>query len=90
MTQKRQITVDGVDYIVEFDTIEGDPGVIWVYDIHGKKIADAEWDYAAEQLFFSYFDDDGRMEDFDGASSDLFRKPPLEVAAWLVSTFPGV
>lgn len=89
-----QITVDGIDYSVEVQGLrdgatEGTPEVIWVNDVNGNRVADAEWDDAVEQLIYAYFDDDGRMEDHDGASSDLYRKGWREAAEWLVATFPG-
>lgn len=82
------LTSNGIDYRIEYECDGSDLYVMWVDDSAGNRVADAEWDSASESVFFAYFDDDGRMPDFDGASSDLYNKPWHEVAEWLIQTHP--
>lgn len=80
------ITVDGIDYSVE---VSHGNGVIRVYDIAGQLVADAEHDEMDEALHASFFDVDGRLEEFDARQPDLYEKPWREVAEWLVSVHPN-
>lgn len=80
------ITVDGIDYQAD---LRWDGDVVDVYDVNGDPIASAEYDHAVEEVYYSCFDDEGRMEEFGGASWDLFHNyTPMQVAEWLCSTHP--
>jgi hypothetical protein len=80
------ITVDGIDYKVEL-LFDGD--VINVYDINGNPVASAEYDHGTEEVYYSYYDDEGILDGFSDSSSDLFHNfAPLQVAQWLCATHP--
>lgn len=81
------IVVDGVDYKVE---VGWDGDVVWVYDANGKTVASAEYDHAIEEVFYDYYNEEcGKLEEFGGASFDLYRThDALELAHWLCATHP--
>ena len=85
------ITVDGILYRYWYDDRTG---VITLEQIGDKaeytKVASAQLDDGAEQVYYSYFTkEDGKLTDYDGSSSDLYyNHTPQDIATWLAATHP--
>lgn len=85
----KHIIVDGVEYVVEVED-GGDKVSVYTIDIVDRSpddlVAEAMRDSAFETVYYGQY---GNGEDgVEGQLNDLYDKPVLEIATWLVATHP--
>ena len=89
MCNKQTIVINGIDYEVEsIGDFDYEIEAIWVFS-GGEILASAESDVETESVYYSYYDEEGKMEDFGGESKTHFWATPIEMAEWLINTHPS-